>query len=340
MSAWELLKKALFCLEPERAHMLSTDLIKFANEYTPQLLERVGGGHVPSSHMIKPNVFGLNFLNHVGLAAGFDKNAELVSALPKFGFGFCEIGTVTPRAQAGNPRPRLLREPSSKSLFNRMGFNNHGAAIIAKNLEHHKATIPTDFRVGVNIGKNKDSEGLQISRDYGLAAEPFLDLADFFVINVSSPNTPGLRSLQQKEHLLPIVESVKNQIASKNRSIPLLIKLAPEIKGSDLIGLLEFFESENLSGVVLCNTLAGEASIGSGGWSGQRVKEPSIESLELAAKSTKLPIVSVGGIDSAGEAVSRLNLGASLVEIYSSWIFEGPTLPGSIASGIYSAKLV
>lgn len=336
MTAWDLLKPLLFKLDAERAHHLVVRGTAALAEMAPHLLARVSGQLTSPPPRFRPQVLGLEFASCVGLAAGLDKNAELVSALPHLGFGFCEIGTVTPRPQAGNPQPRLLRDPPSESLFNRMGFNNHGAEVIAKNLEQHKKRLPLNFRVGVNIGKNKETEGVAIAQDYRQATRPFLDLADFYVINVSSPNTPGLRALQQKDSLAPIIESVQSEVAATRRNIPILVKLAPEIGGEDLHGLLSFFENAGLSGVVLTNTLAGQTDIGPGGWSGGRVRESATQSLKLARAMTTLPIVSVGGIDSAEIAQARLDQGAALVELYSGWIFKGPRLPSDLAGTLVS----
>lgn len=339
---WPLLKNWFFKCDAEFAHHLVVRGVSSLADFAPHLLERVSGQLQSGQVLLKPTVFGMPFASALGLAAGFDKNAELVSALPLLGFGFCEIGTVTPLPQLGNAKPRLMRETKSESLFNRMGFNNLGAEQIAKNLSHHRKNLPKHFRVGVNIGKNKETEGASIAKDYALAARPFTDLADFFVINVSSPNTPGLRALQAQESLEPIIDAVFEEISLKPTSsykIPVLVKLAPELQPDELRALISFFETKKISGLVLTNTLAGETLLGPGGWSGGRVRDAAARALGHVRSMTSMPIISVGGIDSPVVAQERIDEGASLLEIYSSWIFKGPRLPGLI-SGSLEAKLV
>lgn len=334
LTAWNVLRKLMFKMDPESAHRLMVGGVVGLNDVAPFLLERISGMNDSVLPRLQPEVFGMKFMSALGLAAGFDKNAELVSALPHLGFGFCEIGTVTPKAQDGNTKPRLMRDADTQSLFNRMGFNNEGAEQIARNLESHKKKLPANFRVGVNIGKNKNTQGDDIATDYAKAAQPFLDLADFFVINVSSPNTPGLRALQERESLEPIIDAVESVSTKSNRNIPVLVKLAPEVSGDDLAALIEFFESKSLAGLVLTNTLAGQNDIGPGGWSGGRVRDLALSSLIKARAATKMPIISVGGIDSPEIARDRIRKGATLVELYSGWIFKGPQLPPKISSAL------
>jgi dihydroorotate dehydrogenase len=274
----------------------------------------------------------------VGLAAGFDKDAEIVLGLPDLGFGFAEIGTVTPRPQAGNPRPRLFRDAATASLFNRMGFNGLGAELVASRLrearEKSHARFPSSFRVGVNIGKNKDTPNEEAVADFLAAARPFREIADYLVVNVSSPNTPGLRSLQSVQALRPIALGLKELVGGWRRTPPVLLKLAPEIRGEDLRVLLEAAESWGVDGFVLTNTLAGTwpAPGGEllGGWSGGALTAASRESLLSALRWTSRPVISVGGILSEDEAVSRLRAGASLVQLYSGWVFRGPGFPTRI----------
>jgi dihydroorotate dehydrogenase len=331
---WSIFRDLMFHFDAEHVHHSSVLAIKALGNAAPFLLERLSGVLEYEPPLLRPEVFGLKFSSALGLAAGFDKNAELVSMLPHLGFGFCEIGTVTPLPQPGNPRPRLSRDPQTQSLFNRMGFNNDGSIKVAQNLEQHKKNLPPYFRVGVNIGKNKDTEASQIATDYALAAEPFLDLADFFVINVSSPNTPGLRSLQAAQSLAPIIDAVLSKVNKSSRKISVLVKLAPELHESELMELVYFFEQSGVAGLVLTNTLGGETSIGTGGWSGGLVRSHSAKALSFARSMTKIPIISVGGIDSAEVGQERLNAGANLLEIYSSWVFGGPRLPAHIAMNL------
>jgi dihydroorotate dehydrogenase len=282
----------------------------------------------------------MDFGSPVGLAAGFDKDAEILAALPAMGFGFAEIGTVTPRPQPGNERPRLFRDPARASLFNRMGFNGLGAEIVSSNLAEVRPHLPEGFRVGVNIGKNKDTSLDRAAEDYRKAIRPFKDLADYVVINVSSPNTPGLRSLQTVESLTPIVSEVQEELAQWRRTTPVLLKLAPELRGEDLKAVILALEARKISGWVLTNTLAGTIDTPSGslagGWSGGAVTEPARLSLQEVRSISQLPIISVGGILSAEEAQVRLDLGANLIQIYSGWIYRGPTFPRDIKKALIS----
>jgi dihydroorotate dehydrogenase len=268
----------------------------------------------------------------VGLAAGFDKNGEILTGLPALGFGFAEIGTVTPRPQPGNDRPRLFRDPMRESLFNRMGFNGLGAAVVAANLAKAKMNLPQHFIVGVNLGKNKDTPAEKAKDDYLRAASYFKDLADYLVINVSSPNTPGLRSLQTVNALKPIVLEVMQLITGWKHKPPLLLKLAPELGAEDLAHLIQALEPEGVDGWVLTNTLAGKHpdSEFAGGWSGKILTPHSRSSLQVARGVTAKPIISVGGILSVEEAATRMEMGANLIQIYSGWIFNGPCFPNRI----------
>lgn len=324
---WPLLKKALFTLDPETAHALSKSYLKLAPA------QKISG------KIYKNTLF--QTLNPVGLAAGFDKNAEILKALPQFGFGYAEIGTVTPKPQGGNPKPRLFRDPQQKALFNRMGFNNLGATLVAKNLEDQKKQLPHGFSVGVNIGKNKHTSESDAHLDYQKCTLSFLDLADYLVINVSSPNTPGLRNLQSHELLKPILHSTQNALSKTNRKIPLLVKLAPELAeenhphDENLTQLVQFLELQGVNGVILTNTLAGtqiyEGVEYHGGWSGPVLNQLSKKSLSIVRESTSLPVISVGGIESVETAVERMQMGATLIQIYTSWIYQGPYFPKKLA---------
>lgn len=334
---WRVLKWFFFRLDPETAHRMTARLIRLGIRMGNAPLRIASGASrrkvLPGE---APQVFGMSFASRVGLAAGFDKDAEMVEGLPALGFGFCEIGTVTPRPQPGNERPRLFREPAREALFNRMGFNGLGATVVAERLAQSKPRLPESFRVGVNLGKNKDTSLENAADDYILAAKAFRGLADYLVINVSSPNTPGLRSLQTVEALRPIVEGVGREIARWTKRPPLLLKLAPELSGMDLEAVIRGAESWGIDGWVLTNTLGGAWSKGlkqelPGGWSGAPVRDASRASLKQARALTKLPIVSVGGIFDAEEAMARRELGADLVQLYSGWIYRGPGLPFEVS---------
>ena len=305
---WFLIRSILFMLPAEFTHQLSHLFMKIIAPF----LSRVSG----------------NAKNKVGLAAGFDKNAEILTLLPKFGFGFAEIGTVTPKPQGGNERPRLFRDPERQALFNRMGFNNLGAGIISERVRHAKKHLPADFIVGVNLGKNKSTVDADAALDYAKVAQAFLDCADYFVINVSSPNTPGLRSLQNPEFLVPIVRSVQQVIQKEGRLIPLYVKLAPELEENALREIILALEGENIAGLVLTNTLSGvyiyRGKEYLGGYSGLPLTQLSLRRLSEVRSMTSLPIMSVGGIMTVQDAVDRLAAGATQIQIYSGWIYSGP----------------
>ncbi len=329
MILWLLIRKLLFLLPAEFTHEIAKISLKiyarlnFLHQTYPTLAKAT-----------QANFLGV--MNPIGLAAGFDKNAEILTALPSLGFGYAEIGTVTPKPQGGNPKPRLFRDPKNKALFNRMGFNNLGAGIVSARLRKAKPHLPATFKVGVNLGKNKNTPDSEAASDYAKVARAFLDCADYFVINVSSPNTPGLRALQTEEALIPIIQAVQNELLVENvkiaqssyKKIPILVKLAPEMTGDPLLNLVRAMEKQNIDGLVLTNTLGSvyiyrEESL-SGGLSGQILTSESRNRLEEVRKVTSLPIISVGGIDSAEEMQTRFDLGADLIQIYTAWIYEGP----------------
>ncbi len=307
---WSLARALLFLFPAEEAHEVG------------KVLMRLLAALLPAPRKIQNNP--------IGLAAGFDKNADLLDILPKFGFGHAEIGTVTPRPQGGNPRPRLFRNPNDRTIFNRMGFNNLGAGIISERVRRIRPRLPEGFKLGINLGKNKDTPDTLAAEDYAAAARPFLDLADYFVINVSSPNTPGLRALQSPSALLPILKRVRSEIADAGKSIPVWVKLAPELTGTGLRELIEALDQGGVAGFILTNTQGGvyidEGQELPGGWSGQNLTGLSRERLNEVRTYTSLPLISVGGIMTADEAIERLKSGASEIQIYSGFVYEGPFL--------------
>ena len=337
---WKFLKYLLFLIDAEVAHRVTISLIRLGIHLKNVPLRIVSGSVTPVFKALESSrsttVFGLDFSSPLGLAAGFDKNAEILVGLPSLGFGFAEIGTVTPRPQSGNDRPRLFRDPMRQSLFNRMGFNGLGATLVAANVAESRDKLPLNFRVGVNIGKNKDTPSENAKGDYVKAARPFEGLSDYLVINVSSPNTPGLRSLQTVDALKPIIGEVVHLITGWKKRPPLLLKLAPELSANELIQLIQVLEPEGIDGWVLTNTLGGSIKTPAGelggGWSGGILTELAAKSLEIARNATSRPIISVGGIITPEEAVKRLTSGADLIQIYSGWIFNGPMFPGRIMS--------
>jgi dihydroorotate dehydrogenase len=330
---WAWVKRIFFRIDAERAHHWAVRGMTLLGRVHPALLARVVGTpslRSPQAKALATHVAGLDFDHSLGLAAGFDKNAQLLPYAQALGFAFVEIGTVTPRPQAGNPRPRLFRDPARSALFNRMGFNNDGADAVERRLRKFRSHS-SSLRVGVNIGKNKDTPNEIAVQDYTLLAGRFASLADYIVINVSSPNTPGLRDLQSLRSLEPIVQGVLAEVkASDHSSCPVFLKLAPELQDEALKDTLQAAEAWGVTGFVLTNTLAGEYRGLSGGWSGGPVQKAALKSLEYARYATSIPIISVGGILTPEDAAQRLRAGANLIQIYSGWIYQGPSFPGQI----------
>ena len=327
---WSLIRKVLFFFDAETIHTLGVRLIVMLGKICPPALRFLAG--VSSEATVQPvEVLGMRFRNPIGLAAGFDKNAELVPHLPDLGFGYVEIGTVTPRPQGGNPRPRLFRDAKKEALFNRMGFNGLGSAVVASRLREIRPQLPEDFRVGVNLGKNKDTPLEMAAADYAAAAVPFEGLADYLVINVSSPNTPGLRLLQTEASLREIVAAVTRIVKTWAQPCPILVKLAPEVGVDELQNWVPILESEGVAGWIVSNTLAGRWDDGiPGGWSGLPVQEAARRSLDAIRSVSRLPIISVGGILSRSEAALRFASGAALVQVYAGWVLRGPRLIGEL----------
>ena len=334
---WRIIRPVLFRLDAEFVHEMSIHAIRLFNSLGGGANRLLSGRYrtsLPETSRL-PQVFGKPLLSRVGLAAGFDKNGLILEALPDLGFGFAEVGTVTPRPQLGNERPRLFRDSSRGGLFNRMGFNNDGAEKIAARVAEARERIPSSFRVGINIGKNRDTPVERAIEDYVLAARPFSDLADFIVVNVSSPNTPGLRSLQSSEFLRPLLNALRDETGAWVRAPRLLLKLAPELLHADHFEeLIQEAPNWGCEGWVLANTLAGTRGDQAGGWSGIPVQMAAREILLKVRSLSSLPIVSVGGIMDRQEAIERISAGADLVEVYSGWIYGGPGMPWDIAKAI------
>lgn len=342
--AWRALRTLLFQFEPESAHALAL-LGARALGKVPGALAVVSGAMRLPGPSWRLSAWEMSFLSRVGLAAGFDKNAEWLPLLPQLGFGFVEIGTVTPKPQGGNPQPRLFRDPARRALFNCMGFNNLGAAVVSERvLRARDRGMPGDFRIGINVGKNRDTSVQDAARDYAAALAPFAGAVDFAVVNVSSPNTPGLRALQAREALAPIVAAVVEESARWNRAVPVAVKLAPEFAASlPAEELPEFFaalEKEGVRGWVLSNTLAAERTeqgkVLRGGESGGPLTERARELVRRARVQnwTGAPLISVGGIFDEAEAQERMSAGADLVELYTGWIYGGPRLPSRLGRAL------
>jgi dihydroorotate dehydrogenase len=332
---WNLIRPWLFSLDPENAHHFA-----FRNMGVVQnislLRNQIERNLKVESPLLKSRVFGFDFNNPVGLAAGFDKNALLLPIWKALGFGFAEVGTITPFPQPGNPQPRLFRLPVDKAVINRMGFNNEGADAIRERLLEllRKGSWP-QFPVGINFGKNKSTKLEDALNDYLKLVDSFLDVGDYFVINVSSPNTPGLRELQEKSKLNEIFEAVQKRIHARLKmdARPLLVKVAPDLEFSQLDDVLELCLKHKLAGIIATNTTLSRSGIQTpineaGGLSGKPLRDRSTEIIKHIYKKTegKLPIIGVGGIFNGADAYEKIKAGASLVQIYTGFIYEGPTV--------------
>jgi dihydroorotate dehydrogenase len=285
-------------------------------------------------------VAGIAFENRLGLAAGFDKNAELVRAAYALGFGHVEIGTVTAQAQPGNPRPRLFRLPDQRALINRMGFNNHGAVAVAAELSKLRASPTALPVIGVNIGKSRSVELADAAADYAFSASQLACYADYLAVNVSSPNTPGLRDLQQVAALRPILEAVLEVSESK----PVFLKIAPDLADQDVLDCVLLARELGLAGLILANTTISRDGIKhknaaeAGGLSGSPLKARALELLRLVRPHAEgLALISVGGIETAAEAQERLDLGAELVQSYTGFVYGGPLWPRRVVASLRKA---
>ena len=319
-----------FCLPAEPAHNLVLAALAAAQRTPPalSLLRRRYRNRIPAQTVaLGQELLGLRFENPVGLAAGFDKNARVASAMAALGFGWLEVGTVTPRPQRGNPKPRLFRHVAGRTLENALGFNNQGTGAVRRRLERLRRRRTPLPPLGVNVGKNKTTPNEGAVEDYAGQIEALNGLADYFVVNVSSPNTPGLRALQSGQTLVEIVGACRERTSS-----PILVKLAPDLEDSELVGLAETAIEAGAAGVTLTNTTVDHAatpgSHGKGGLSGEALKERSFSALQTVAKSLQDQglLVSVGGIDSGAEVYRRVRAGAALVQLYSALVFAGPRL--------------
>jgi dihydroorotate dehydrogenase len=336
-----LLKPIFFLFDPEKIHHLTFRLIRVSH--------KIPGGawlfqnlYKVEDKRLERNVFGLTFPNPVGLAAGMDKDARLVDEFGNMGFGFVEIGTLTPLPQPGNDLPRLFRLPEDKAVINRMGFNNQGAAAAAVRLKNRKTRVI----VGGNIGKNKNTPNEEATSDYEKAFEMLYDYVDYFVINVSSPNTPNLRALQEKEPLKQLLTAIKSKSLAKPLPKPVLLKIAPDLTEGQLDDIIEIVQETAIDGVIATNTTIDRSGlkasqeridqIGAGGLSGQPLKDKSTAVIRyLVEKSgNAFPVIGVGGIHSAADALEKLEAGAALVQLYTGFIYEGPALIKEINKAI------
>ncbi len=338
---YRLIRPLLFSIDPERVHHLVFSLLKFTAKipFLKGMLKSVYGISDPR---LERKLLGLTFKNPVGLAAGFDKDAKLIDELACFGFGFIEIGTLTPKPQPGNDKPRLFRLPEDHALINRMGFNNGGIDAAALRLMKKRSNV----MVGGNIGKNKITPNESAFDDYAKCVEVLHPHVDYFVVNVSSPNTPGLRELQEKEPLTKLLQYVIDLSKSKQKYKPVLLKIAPDLTPSQLDDIIEVLKITKTDGVIATNTTISRAdlktkkefvdTIGAGGLSGKPVKDKSNEVLRYLREKLgkEYPIIGVGGIMTPEDAIEKLNAGADLIQLYTGFIYEGPGVVKSINKAI------
>jgi dihydroorotate dehydrogenase len=328
-----VVRPLLFSLPPEWVHRASLG----AMTRTPlaALIEPLARREFPA---LEKKLFGLTFPNPVGLAAGFDKNAEGVIVWPRFGFGFMELGTVTPRPQPGNPPPRIFRLPAEQGLINRLGFPNIGADGVARHLERIKASGRWPRTpVGLNLGKNKDTPLTEAGRDYLTCFRRTRELADYFVVNVSSPNTPGLRELQQSQFLDSILGPLRAEDPAAK--IPLLIKIAPDLTEEQVADVIGAVEKYRLAGIVATNTTIDKHGLSSreeGGVSGRPLAARSTEMIRTVHRLSggRVPIIGAGGIFNAADAREKLAAGASLLQLYTGFVYEGPLVARKICEGL------
>ena len=323
MSYYNTIKPLLFKLEPENAHHLAETILKIPNK-CPWLFGFYKKAHFIDDKILNQEIFGSTFKNPVGLGAGFDKNATMIRGMEILGFGFTEIGTLTPKPQDGNPKPRMFRHIEQESIQNAMGFNNHG---MNEAKERLVSNYPHNTPLGINIGKNKLTSEEDAINDYTTLIKELAHLGDYIVINISSPNTPGLRDLQNEEFITKLFTEAK-----KLTSKPILLKIAPDMTKEDAVILTKMAVQKGADGIIATNTTIDYSLVPHpkdiGGISGAVLKEKSFEIFDAIAKELygKCVLISVGGIDSAFEAYRRIKAGASLVQILSGLIFHGPDM--------------
>jgi dihydroorotate dehydrogenase len=340
------LQRQLLRLEPEWAHGLALGALTVS---TPLGVPRRLAGRVPE---LPVEVLGLRFANPLGLAAGLDKNGDHIDALFALGFGFVEVGTVTPRPQAGNPRPRLFRLPEAEAIINRMGFNNRGLDHLVGRLRRFRATTPALGVLGVNIGKNRDTPNERALDDYRCCLEQVYAYADYVTINISSPNTAGLRDLQQGDALTRLLEGMAESRAGltqrHGRRVPLVVKIAPDMDGEALCVLAACARDAGMDAIAATNTTLGRGGVEhldgageQGGLSGVPLRQRSTAVVRTLCEALggRLPVIGIGGVATADDVFEKLNAGASLVQLYSALIYRGAGLPGRILRGLEAGNV-
>lgn len=326
-----LIRPILFLFPPEFIHHLTFRLLKLVN-YLPGVATVLRRYYSISDKRLERTLFGIRFPNPVGLAAGFDKDARLIDELATLGFGFIEIGTLTPRAQPGNDKPRLFRLPADQALINRMGFNNEGVEAAVTRLKQRKSPVI----VGGNIGKNKITPNEQALDDYKICFEALYPYVDYFVVNVSSPNTPNLRALQEKEPLKQLLNGVRALNEKQSAPKPVLLKIAPDLNEAQLLDVVDILRETKTDGVIATNTTISReglrtergriAAIGNGGLSGKPLTKRATEVISFmrARLGPAFPIIGVGGIMTPEDALEKIKAGANLIQVYTGFIYEGP----------------
>ncbi len=346
---YQIIRNFLFMFDPERVHHFSMNSLRFlcSISFVKKIISRQ---FTLSSNQLEKQFLGLNFKNPVGLGAGFDKNAKYLNELEALGFGFVEIGTVTPKPQDGNEKPRLFRLPKDKALINRMGFNNEGVEVVAERLKEWKETTDnrqrtTDNRrliIGGNIGKNKITPNEDAWKDYEICFKTLHPYVDYFVVNVSSPNTPGLRELQEKDSLRKILTNLQNLNTQLLNPKPILLKIAPDLTISQIDDVIDLAMEIKLDGLVATNTTISRdglitdeqtvKNIGAGGLSGLPVKKRSTEIVDYICRKTtgEIPVMASGGIFTGEDALEKMKAGASLVQVWTGFIYAGPGIVKNI----------
>ena len=375
---YNLLRRLLFCFPTESVHYFSMNMMKMGCS-SRFIRKTISAQFTPNKGELSKELFGLRFKNPVGLAAGFDKNALYLTELEALGFGFVEIGTVTPKPQAGNDKPRLFRLPKDKALINRMGFNNDGVQVVAQRLkdwrekqraignrqpatgnnempDRSQLAGAEDSRsrliIGGNIGKNKVTPNEEAWKDYEICFRALFDCVDYFVVNVSSPNTPGLRELQEKDSLRKILshlQTINQQESgpeSDRKPKPILLKIAPDLTPQQIDDVIDLAMEIKLDGLVASNTTISREklhstgqeleAIGAGGLSGAPVRQRSTEIVKYIHQKTKgrLPVIASGGIFTAADAKEKLAAGAALVQVWTGFVYEGPSIVKNICNGL------
>jgi dihydroorotate dehydrogenase len=337
------IKPVMFLLDPEKAHHLTIKMLSILLEIPGVIwmFKKLYCIHHPS---LSTEIWGIRFPNPVGLAAGFDKDGKCFEQMSALGFGFIEIGTVTPLGQPGNDKPRLFRLPEDHALINRMGFNNDGVEALVSRLKKRKNN---NIIIGGNIGKNKITPNENAVDDYIKCFEALYAYVDYFVVNVSSPNTPGLRELQEKEPLTHLLSTLMQRNLQKPKPKPILLKIAPDLTDSQLDDIIDIVNSTGIHGIIATNTtldrsllITDTVKIGAGGLSGKPLQTRSTEIIRYIHQKSggAIKIIGVGGINNGADAIEKLNAGASLIQVYSGLVYEGPSLVKDINAAIVKLR--